>query len=77
MSSCHLTETKIIVRDGMMQKMTFKDAQWHTIVMSDLGSLRQKDSKHKTRKTVSQKTANRNADNVKGVAFKYTMESND
>lgn len=60
----------------MMQKMTFKDAQWHTVVMPERGSLR-KDSKHETRKTLSQKTANRNADNVKGVAFKYTIESND
>lgn len=57
--------------------MTFKDAQWHTAVMPERGSLRQKDSKHETRKTASQKTANRNTDNVKGVAFKYTTESND
>lgn len=43
----------------MMQKMPFKDAQWHTIAMPGLGSLRQKDSKHETRKTVSQKTADK------------------
>lgn len=43
----------------MMQKMTFKDAQWYTTVIPELGGLRQKDSKFEERKTVSQKTTNR------------------
>ena len=59
---------------------TSTHTQWCTTVIPELGSLRQKDSKFAVSlgytKTVSQETTNRNADNVKGLHLKNTMEFN-
>lgn len=75
MSSCHLTEDQNYCKrwhDGG------NDIQGYTVAHNcNVRTWESETEGYETRKTVSQKSANRNADNAKGVAFKYTMESSD